>query len=418
MNRDRLLQRFLRYVKVDTAANPKTKDYPSSQGQFELGAILLQELLDCGLTDAVQDQHGLVMATIPSNLPATAESTPVISWCSHLDTSPEQPGANVNPQVIEDYQGGDIVLPGDPKQVITVEENPELEEMKGGTLITTDGTTLLGGDDKAGLAIIMETTAWLMEHPEIEHGPIRICFTCDEEIGRGTDKIDLETLGADACYTLDGQGAGEVDVETFSADGALVTIQGRNIHPSIGKGRMINAMRIAGRILDRLPLETDSPESTDERQGFLHPYVLQGGVAKTTIEVLVRGFDDEELERLSTLLRKVVSEAEAEFPGAECSVEIQKQYRNMRDGLLQNPLVVENAEKAVRAIGLDPQRMIIRGGTDGSRLTEMGLPTPNLSSGQHTPHSLKEWASLDQMEQAVQVLVELAQVWVKSDCDQ
>ncbi|MBP88869.1 MAG: peptidase T [Planctomycetaceae bacterium] len=410
IDRERLLDRFLRYVQVDTTAVEGTDTYPSSPGQMTLGAMLVDELQAMGIDNAAQDEHGIVVATVPSR---GAESAPVVAFNSHVDTSPETTGAHVKPQVINGYTGGDLVLPGDPEKVIRVSENPELNDLHGCTLITTDGTTLLGGDDKAGLAIIMELTQSLMETSDITHGPVRILFTCDEEIGRGIDYVDIEKLAATACYTLDGGGANDLDVETFSADLAVVTVRGVNIHPSIAKDRMVNAIRAASAFVDRLPRETLSPETTSGREGFLHPYQIEGGVAEVTIRIILRDFETAGLEKQAELLRKVAAEVESQFSGASISVETRPQYRNMRDGLEKEPRAVKCAQLAHQRLKREAKLSIIRGGTDGSQLTERGLPTPNLSSGQHNPHSPLEWACLDEMVQAAEVLVELAQVWAE-----
>ena len=410
MNRQRLLQRFLRYVRIHTTANDDADAYPSSDGQWELGKLLVEELQAMGIENAHQDEHGLIYATVPANVD---RQTPVVAFNSHLDTSPETSGENVQPQVIESYAGGDIVLPGDTTKVITVSENPELESLQGATLITTDGTTLLGGDDKAGIAIIMELAEHLLEHPEISHGAIRILFTCDEEIGRGVQHVDFEKLAADVCYTLDGPAANDVDTETFSADMATVTITGVNIHPSIAKDRMVNAIRAAGEFLSRLPRETLAPEATEGRDGFLHPYHLEGLVAEAKLRIILRDFEAPKLEEQANLLREVAAKVAADFPGLDVNVDVRKQYRNMREGLLKEPRAVEYAVEAHRRLDRDPNLAIIRGGTDGSQLTEQGLPTPNLSSGQHNPHSPLEWACLDEMEQAVEVLVQLVQIWAE-----
>ena len=411
MNSDRLLERFLRYVRVDTMAREGAGTYPSSAGQLELGWQLVEELKEIGLADARQDEFGIVTATVPAR---HSSSTEVIALNSHLDTSPETTAAGVQPQVIRDYAGGDIVLPGAPDRVIRVDENPQLAALHGRTIITTDGTTLLGADDKAGLAVIMETAAWLQEHPEIPHGPIRICFTCDEEIGHGVDHVDLAALGAIAAYTLDGQGADEIDVETFSADLAIVTVTGVNIHPSIAKGRMVNAIRVAGDFLARLPRAGSSPETTCDREGFLHPYVIEGGVAEVTLRVLQRDFETQRLDELARQLEEIAESVEAEHPGARITVARHQQYRNLREGLAREPRAVAFAETALKRLGRTAQRTIVRGGTDGSRLTELGLPTPNLSCGQHNPHSPLEWACLEEMVAAVEMLVMLAQVWAEN----
>jgi len=408
MNRKRLLDRFLRYVRVHTTANDQTDDYPSSPGQWELGRMLVEELQAMGVEDAQQDEHGLIYATVPATVD---RDTPVFAFNAHLDTSPETSGANVQPQVIGAYAGGDIELPGDRSQVIRVSDNPELEQLHGKTLITTDGTTLLGGDDKAGLAIIMETAEHLMENRDIPHGPVRILFTCDEEIGRGVQHVDFAKLAADVCYTLDGPGADDIDTETFSADMATVTVRGVNIHPSIAKDRMVNAIRAAGEFIARLPRDTLAPEVTAEREGFLHPYAVEGLVAEVRLKIILRDFETPALAQQANLLRRIADEVAAAFPGVEIDIDVRQQYRNMRDGLKREPRAVDYAVQAHKRLGREPRLTIIRGGTDGSQLTERGLPTPNLSSGQHNPHSPLEWACLDEMEQAAQVLVELVQIW-------
>jgi tripeptide aminopeptidase len=403
-----LLDRFCRYVRINTQADEKSTTYPSTPGQLELGRMLAEELRAFGLRDAAQDEHGIVMATLPATI---KHAGPTIAWIAHVDTSPETSGVGVKPIVHHNYDGRDIVLPGDPSKVIRRADNPELADLKGKTLVTTDGTTLLGADDKAGVAVIMEAAKELAARPEIPHGPVRICFTCDEEIGRGTDRLDLKKLGATVAYTLDGGGVGEIDHETFSADLATVVVRGVNIHPSIGKGRMINAVRLAGLFLDRLPRLRLSPETTADREGFLHPYRIDGGVAETTLRVLLRDFDTARLADRAEVLRAVARTVTAEFPGASIDVNVTPQYRNMADGLAKEPRAVTFAEEAMRRAGVTPKLTIVRGGTDGSRLTEMGLPTPNLSCGEHNLHSPLEWTCLEEMATAVRVLVELAQVW-------
>ncbi len=407
MDKRRLLQRFLEYVKIDTTAREGADSYPSSPGQIELGALLVKQLIELGIDDARQDAHGIVLATLPGTV---AQSSPVIALCAHLDTSPETSGKDVRPQVIENYAGGDITLPGGIDRAIRQSDNPELADLIGKTIITSDGSTLLGGDDKAGLAVIMETVAWLVENPHIEHGPLRICFTCDEEVGRGTDHLDLDEIGAVACYTLDGPGNNSIDVETFSADVAEVSVRGVNIHPSIAKDRMINAVRLAADFISRLPREL-SPEATEDRDGFLHPYEMSGGVGEVKLRVLLRDFDSAKLEGQAKLLRDAAEQAMAEFPGSNIDVVVTRQYRNMAEGLDAEPRAVEYAQRALERLGRTGQTTIIRGGTDGSRLTELGLPTPNLSSGQHTPHSAEEWACLEQMVESSEWLVSLAEVW-------
>ena len=412
MNRDRLLQRFLRYVKIDSTAGPESETYPSSPGQLEVGRLLLDELKALGLADAQQNKHGIVMATLPGR--GKGQKAPTVALCSHLDTSPETSGANIRPQIINNYPGGDVVLPGNREKVIRVADNHGMESLRGKTLITSDGTTLLGADDKAGVAIIMETAQWLLEHPETPHCPLRIVFTCDEEIGHGVDKLDLKEIDSAACYTLDGHGSSEVDVETFSADQAVVKIQGVNIHPSIGKGRMVNAIRVMSDFISRLPRHNLSPETTDERDGFLHPYdVIAGGVAEMKVKILLRDFDAAKLDGLAEMVRQAAAATQKEFPGSKIDVTIERQYRNMAEGLIREPRAVAYAEEALKRLGRTGKRTIVRGGTDGSRLTEIGLPTPNLSCGGHNPHSPLEWACLDEMVESVEWLVKLAEVWAE-----
>jgi len=403
-----LLDRFCRYVRIDTQADEKATTYPSSPGQLDLGRLLVQELRTMGLEDAAVDEHGIVLATIP---PTQARPAPTIAWIAHLDTSPETSGKNVRPIIHRHYDGSDIILPGDPRKVLRVADNPELVPMKGATLITTDGTTLLGSDDKSGVAVIMETASYLLVHPEIPHGPIRVCFTCDEEIGRGVDHLDLHKLAAYVGYTLDGGARGEIDGETFSADLAVVTIQGVNIHPAIAKGSMVNAVRLAGAFLERMPRQALAPEATANREGFLHPYRIEGGVGETTLRILLRDFETARLADKALLLRTIAGLLQQEHPQARVEVKVVPQYRNMADGLAREPRALALAEEAMRRAGIEPKRTIVRGGTDGSRLTELGLPTPNLFTGEHNLHSPLEWTSLEEMSAAVRVLGELAQIW-------
>ena len=403
-----LLERFCRYAKVDTQSDESSESYPSTEKQKDLSRMLQGELGELGLADTKMDQWGIVTATIPASAGTRA---PVLAWCAHLDTSPEAAGANVKPLVHQNYNGKDIVLPGDQSKVIKVAETEGLAQCKGKTVITSDGTTLLGADDKAGVAVIMETAARLLADPSIKHGPIRICFTCDEETGRGTEKVDAKALGAKVAYTLDGEGQGCIENETFSADQATVTVTGYNIHPGLACGKMVNAIRLASEFVARLPWQTLSPETTCERQPFLHPYVYEGGVAEAKIKILLRSFDSADLPRQAELLGHIAATLEAEHPRAKVKVEIKRQYRNMIEGLKKEPRAVALAEQAVRNCGLEPKFESIRGGTDGARLTEMGLPTPNLSTGMHNFHSPLEWACLEEMEQAVEVLLELAKLW-------
>lgn len=404
-----LLDRFLRYVQIDTQSAEGTGTVPSTLKQLDLCRLLEKECRELGLKDVSLDSNGIVMATIPSTIPA---HVPAIAWLAHVDTSPETTGTNVKPQVIKDYAGSDIVLPGDPTKVLRISDNPDLTHLVGKTIITTDGTTLLGADDKSGVAVIMSAAAYLVAHPEIPHGPVRVCFTCDEEIGHGVDHLDLKKLDVVCAYTLDGDGQGSIDSETFSADQAVVTVTGINIHPSIGKGKMVNAIRILGEFLTKLPADHLSPETTDGREGFIHPYHLEeSGVAQARVRLILRDFETAKLAEYAALLNGIASELQVQHPRAEIKVEIHKQYRNMRDGLILEPRAVAKAVAATWAAGLEPKMTIIRGGTDGSRLTELGLPTPNLSTGEHNPHSPLEWTCLEEMETCSKVLVELAREW-------
>lgn len=404
---DTLLDRFLRYVRVDTQADERSSAYPSTPGQLELGRMLRDELLAMGYADARQTEFGIVHSTIPGNVPGA----PVVALNSHVDTSPEFSGKNVNPQVIRDYPGGDIVLPKDPTRVIRVSENPELNDLIGKTIITTDGTTLLGGDDKAGVSVIMEVARILSESKDVPHGPVKVVFTCDEEIGKGVAHLDPKDLGAAVAYTLDGAGTGEVEGETFSADKATVTITGVNIHPALAKGRMVNAVRLAGMFLERLPRRCLTPETTDDRLGFIHPYVIDGGVPKTTIHCLLRDFETPKLAEYAELLRDIGRQLAREYPEAKVEVAITEQYRNMRDGMSKEPRALPYALEAIRRAGLEPKQKIIRGGTDGAHLTAMGLPTPNLSCGEHNFHSPLEWVCLEEIQANVRTVLELLKVW-------
>jgi tripeptide aminopeptidase len=407
MKLETLLDRFLRYVRVDTQADERSSTYPSTPGQLELGRMLRDELLAMGYADARQTEFGIVHATIPGNVPGA----PVVALNAHVDTSPEFSGKNVNPQVIRDYPGGDIALPKDPTRVIRVSECPELNQLVGKTIVTTDGTTLLGGDDKAGVAVIMEVAKTLAERKDIPHGTVKVVFTCDEEIGKGVAHLTPADLGADVAYTLDGAGTGEVEAETFSADKAVVTITGVNIHPGLAKGRMVNAVRLAGMFLERLPRRTLTPETTDGRVGFIHPYIIEGGVPRTAIHCLLRDFETAKLAEYAELLRAIARQLEGEYPEAKVEVAVTEQYRNMREGMGKEPRAVPYALEAIRRAGLEPRQKIIRGGTDGAHLTAAGLPTPNLSCGEHNIHSPLEWVCLEEMQDNVRTVIELLKVW-------
>jgi tripeptide aminopeptidase len=395
-----LLQRFCRYVRVETTANEASQTYPSSRGQSDLAAVLAEELRAFGL-DASMDESSIVSALLPGNV----EGAPTIAWLAHMDTSPEASGKEVDPQVVEAYAGGDLTLKSG--RIIPA---CDLQGFQGKTLITTDGTTLLGADDKSGVAVIMTALERLLAQPQRARCPIRVIFTCDEEIGRGTDKLNLQAIDAVCAYTLDGEGQGLIENETFSADLALVKVTGRNIHPGLAYRKMCNAIRAAAKFVELLPPEL-SPERTCERQPFLHPYVIEGGVAEVTIRVLLRSFHTPDLAEMAQRLRLAAQSVMEAMPEATLEVEVKEQYRNMAEYLAKEPRAVGLAEQAYRKAGMEPTFKSIRGGTDGSRLSEMGLPTPNLSTGMHNFHCEQEFACLDEMETAVTVLLELATLW-------
>src|SRR5262245_55599668 len=364
-----VLERFLRYVVIDTQSDPASPTCPSTEKQKDLGRLLARELKDMGLTDAHLDQHGYVYATIPAT---TAKKVPVICFCSHMDTSPDVTGKGVKPQVVKNYQGGDIVLPADKSQVIRVSEHPVLAEQVGNDIVTTDGTTLLGADNKAGVAEIMDAAKFLIDNPQVKHGAIKILFTPDEEIGRGVDKVDLKKLGADFGYTIDGETAGHLEDETFSADGATIVIDGVSTHPGFAKGKMEHAIKIASRIIDALPKDTCSPETTDEREGFLHPTGISGTLESATIHLIIRDFTEQGLRQKAALLEDTIKSVMKDYPRSTYKLTIKEQYRNMKAIVDQHPEIVENAMEAIRRAGLTPVRLSIRGGTDGSRLSFMG----------------------------------------------
>jgi tripeptide aminopeptidase len=401
-------ERFLRYVVIDTQSDPDSPTCPSTAKQKNLGRLLAAELQAMGLSDAHLDDNGYVYATIPAN---TDKKVPVICFCSHMDTSPDCTGENVKPQIVKDYRGGDIVLPGDPTQIIRAAEHPALADQIGHDIITTDGTTLLGADNKAGLAEIMDAAQFLIDHPEVKHGTIKILFTPDEEIGRGVDKADLKKLGADFAYTIDGETAGDIEDETFSADGATITIEGVATHPGFAKGKMEHAIKIAAAIVDRLPRDGCSPETTEGRQGFLHPIGISGALEKATLGFIVRDFTDEGLKEKELLLATIVKDVMKDYPRSTYRLEVKPQYRNMKQVIDRHPEIVDYAIEAIRRTGLTPVKSSIRGGTDGSRLSFMGLPCPNIFAGEHAFHSRLEWVSRQDMEKAVQTIVHLAMIW-------
>lgn len=400
--------RFLRYVVIDTQSDPASPTCPSTEKQKDLGRVLAQELRDLGIRDAHLDEHGYVYATIPAT---SDKKVPVICFCSHMDTSPDCSGKDVRPQIVRNYRGGDIVLPVDTTQVIRVADNPALKDQIGHDIITTDGTTLLGADNKAGLAEIMDAARFLVANPQIKHGTIKILFTPDEEIGRGVDKVDLTKLGADFAYTMDGETAGYIEDETFSADGAVITIEGVSAHPGFAKGKMEHAIKIAAAIVERLPKDTCSPETTDGKQGFLHPIGISGALEKATLSLIVRDFTDDGLAEKEALLQSIIDEVMTAYPHSTATLEIKQQYRNMKQVIDRYPQMVEYAVEAIQRAGLKPVRSSIRGGTDGSRLSFMGLPCPNIFAGEHAFHGRTEWVSVQDMEKAVQTIVHLAMIW-------
>lgn len=401
-------ERFLRYVAIDTQSDPNSPTTPSTEKQKNLGRLLAQELREIGLTDAEIDAHGYVYATLPAT---SAKRVPVVCFCSHMDTSPDCSGANVKPQIVSNYQGGDIALPGDPSQVIRANEHPALNSQIGNDIVTSDGTTLLGADNKAGLAEIVDALRYLAKNPGIPHGTIKVLFTPDEEIGRGVDKADLKRLGADVAYTIDGESAGYIEDETFSADGAVVTIQGVSAHPGFAKGRMENAIKIAADIIGRLPKDGCSPETTEGKQGFIHPTNVDAELDRATLKFILRDFTESGLKEKAALLEKTVGAVFADYPRSSYDLKVTPQYRNMKEVLDRHPAIVANAMEAVRRAGLTPVRNSIRGGTDGSRLSFMGLPCPNIFAGEHAFHSRLEWVSVQDMEAAVRTIVHLAMVW-------
>ena len=402
------VDRFLRYAKVDTQSDPNATCFPSTEKQKDLGVILVKELKEMGIQDAHMDEHGYVYATIPAN---TNKNVPVICFCSHMDTSPDASGKDVKPIIHRNYQGQPLVLPDDTSVVLHPDEHPNLKEQIGNDIITASGTTLLGADNKAGLAEIMDAAHYLMTHPEVKHGAIRILFTPDEEVGRGVENVDIEKLGAKFGYTVDGEKRGSLEDETFSADAAVVTIHGVSAHPGFAKGRMENALKIASEIVAALPKDRLTPETTEGREGFLHPVQFNGIAEKATIHFIVRDFTDENLEKHEAELRQVVDRVMKNYPRSRAEVEIKEQYRNMKKVLDQYPEVVDNAEEAIKRAGLKVHKEPIRGGTDGSRLSFMGLPCPNIFAGEHAFHSKVEWVSVQDMHKAVETLVHLAAIW-------
>lgn len=401
-------ERFLSYVKIDTQSDPNSASCPSTEKQKDLGKVLVKELLEMGISDAHMDENGYVYGTIPSN---TNKKVPVICFCSHMDTSPDCSGTNVNPQIVKNYDGKDIVLINDKSQVIRTSEHPSLLKQLGNDIITTDGTTLLGADNKAGVAEIMDAAHFIVKHPEIKHGTIKILFTPDEEIGRGADKADLKKLGADFGYTIDGEELGHLENETFSADGVTITIHGVSTHPGFAKDKMESAIKIAAEIVAQLPKDKMSPESTEKKEPFVHPVAISGGIETTTLQFIIRAFDDESLVSQENFLESVCKDVLKKYPRSTMDFVVKEQYRNMKKVLDKNPEIVQNALEAIRRAGVEPVLSSIRGGTDGSRFSYMGLPCPNIFAGEHAFHSKLEWVSVQDMEKAVATIVHLCMIW-------
>jgi tripeptide aminopeptidase len=399
-----VLERFLRYVRIDTTSDQDSESYPSTAKQRDLGEVLERELREIGLEDVELTEHGYVFATLPGS------AGPTVGLIAHMDTSQDESGVNVQPQVVRNWDGSDIVLPGDPDKVLRAEENPILAERVGHDIVTTDGTTLLGADDKAGVAEIVGAVAYLAAHPEVEHAPIRVGFTVDEEVGRGVAHFDIDAFGADFAYTLDGSEVGRIDDETFSALEVRIKIEGLSVHPGTSKGKMVNAIKLAARLLERLPTDSRSPETTEGREGFVHPHRFTGTTAEAELRFIARDFDAARLAEHEQLLRGLADELAAEEPRARVSVTVEEQYRNMKEFLDADPSVAEAADEAARRCGIEPWREPIRGGTDGALLSARGLLTPNIFTGGQQFHSVLEWASVQDMAASAATIVELAKL--------
>ena len=403
-----VLQRFIAYVIIDTQSDPTSKTVPSSLKQKNLSKILVAELLAMGISDAHLDEFGYVYASIPSN---SDKKVPVICFCSHVDTSPDCSGENVKPIIHQNYQGEDLVLPDDQSIVLKMAEHPDLAHQIGNNIITASGTTLLGADNKAGVAEIMDAANHLITHPEIKHGTIKILFTPDEEIGRGVDHVDIKKLGANFGYTIDGETLGSFEDETFSADGMQIIINGISAHPGFAKGKMQSAIKIAGEILANLPKDRLSPESTENKEGFIHPVSIAGQVEQATLDFIIRDFEDEKLHLHEEELKKIALKVLQNYPNASVEFKITEQYRNMKKVIALHPQISEFALKAIERAGIEPKKRSIRGGTDGSRLSFIGLPCPNIFAGEHAFHGKQEWVSEQDMEAAVRTIINLAVIW-------
>ena len=412
--KEALLDRFLRYVKIDTRSDENSSSCPSTAKQWDLLRLLHEELLGLGLKDAGIDENGYVFATVPSNLPPEhAARVPVVGYLAHVDTAPAITGTNVKPHVHKNYQGGDIKLPGTTGQVIKSSEYPNLERMyKGMDIVTTDGTTLLGADDKAGVAEVMTAVDLFLQNPDIPRGVVKVGFTPDEEIGRGADRFDVKRFGANFAYTMDGGPLGEIEYETFNAFGATVSIEGFGVHPGYAKGKLVNAIRIMGDFITRLPREM-SPEMTDQRDGYIHPYLMNGQDNAASLRLLLRDFEMDGIEKQKAIIEKVAAEVRKLHPKAKINIEIKESYRNMRYQIDKEPRLVTFAEEAINRIGVKPRHSIIRGGTDGARLSYMNLPCPNLFAGGEAIHSTQEWVPVQVMEKAAEMIVRLSEIWAE-----
>lgn len=409
INKQSVTERFMRYVQIDTQSDPHSKTHPTTKKQKNLGKLLLKELKKAGITNAEMDEYGYVYATIFSN--SEKQNVPVICLCSHIDTAPDCSGTNVKPILHKNYDGSDIVLPDDTLQVLKADDHPYVKNHIGSDIITASGNTLLGADDKSGLAVIMEAASWLIKNPSVKHGDIKILFTPDEEVGKGTSKIDMEKLGAQFGYTLDGGEAGSMEDETFSADGAKIIIHGVIAHPGYAKGKLVNALKIAGEILHTLPKNEWSPESTEKREGFVHPVHIDGIAEKATIEFIVRDFDLDKLKDHGEKLKRLAGEVISKHPGATMECTIHDQYRNMKEVLDKHPQVAGYAAEAIKRAGLNVKTESIRGGTDGSRLSYMGLPCPNIFTGMQAIHSKLEWIGVNDMVKSAETVVHLCMIW-------
>jgi tripeptide aminopeptidase len=402
-------ERLVRYVQIDTEADPNSETTPSSMKQKDLSKLLVEELKSMGIQDAEMDEWGYVYATIPAT--SSRENIPTICFCSHVDTAPDCSGKDVKPLVHENYQGQPLVLPDDPSQIITTEKHQYLASKIGDDIITASGKTLLGGDDKAGVAIIMDFAQFMMQNTQIPHGKIRILFTPDEEIGRGVDKVDMKKLGADFGYTLDGGPLGSIEDETFSADAMTFTFTGISAHPGYAKGKMVHAIKVAAHFVDLLPKDSWSPETTKDREGFVHPTSISGGLESATVSFIIRDHQTSKLAEYENRLNELAEQAISAFPGSQMEFKVVEQYRNMKEILETVPFVNEYAVQAIQKAGIEPRKMIIRGGTDGSRLSFMGLPCPNLFTGEMAIHSKHEFVSVQDMQKAVDTMIELVQIW-------